>query len=225
MSLPSVVLPGTSLGLTSSLVSGAGTYVEDSRVVAATKGKPSTAAPSASSTKAVLSVNSFASPLNAVPSRNVTRHNLLPFVSAIVLAKVTRLQQRQANVAILAVNDRVCADEFAGVVRREDVRGWEIDKVKVEDMFRVGDVVRAVVVSDRRILQKNNEESMRVARPTNQIFTCHQVIDIPWRSSVVLFKHSPKRSWCASCGQRRREPDVSCQLEGVSRSRYEQVRG
>ena len=51
--------------------------------------------------------------------------------------------------AIVVVDDRTCADEFAGVVRREDVRGWEVDKVKVEEMFRVGDVVRAVVVSAR----------------------------------------------------------------------------
>ena len=63
-----------------------------------------------------------------------------------MLAKVTRLQQRQANVAIVVVDETACADEFAGVVRREDVRGWEVDKVKVEEMFRVGDVIRAIVV-------------------------------------------------------------------------------
>ena len=72
---------------------------------------------------------------------------MLPSVNAVVLAKVTRLQQRQANVAIVVVNETVCADEFAGMVRREDVRGWEVDRVKVEEMFRVGDVIRAVVVS------------------------------------------------------------------------------
>ena len=41
----------------------------------------------------------------------------------------------------------MCADDFAGVIRREDVRGWEIDKVRMEESFAVGDVVRAVVVS------------------------------------------------------------------------------
>lgn len=38
-------------------------------------------------------------------------------------------------------------DDFAGVVRREDVRGLEIDKVVVAEAFRVGDLVRGVVVS------------------------------------------------------------------------------
>ena len=64
-----------------------------------------------------------------------------------MLARVTRLQERQANVAILIVGEHVCADAFAGVVRREDVRGWEVDKVKIEESFRVGDLVRGVVVS------------------------------------------------------------------------------
>lgn len=34
-----------------------------------------------------------------------------------------------------------------GVVRREDVRGWEVDRVVCGEGFRVGDVVRSVVVS------------------------------------------------------------------------------
>lgn len=40
-----------------------------------------------------------------------------------------------------------CADDFAAVIRREDVRGWEVDRVRVEESFAVGDVVRGVVVS------------------------------------------------------------------------------
>ena len=45
------------------------------------------------------------------------------------------------------VGKTVCADAFAGVVRREDVRGWEVDRVVLGEGFRVGDVVRGVVVS------------------------------------------------------------------------------
>ena len=52
----------------------------------------------------------------------------------------------QAGAAILVVDGTVCADGLAATVRREDVRGWEIDRVRVEECFRVGDVVRAVVV-------------------------------------------------------------------------------
>ena len=67
-----------------------------------------------------------------------------------VLCRVTRLTTKQANVAVLVVGNgeegRVCADEWAGVVRREDVRATEKEKVDVGKSFRVGDVVRGVVV-------------------------------------------------------------------------------
>jgi exosome complex component CSL4 len=65
-----------------------------------------------------------------------------------VIARVTRLQTRQATLAILVVGEAVCADAIMAVVRREDVRGWEIDKVIMGESVRVGDLVRGVVVSD-----------------------------------------------------------------------------
>ncbi|MCJ1329455.1 exosome 3'-_5 exonuclease subunit ski4 (Csl4) [Thelotrema lepadinum] len=150
MPLPSFVLPGTTLGTTSSSYSGPGTYIHNSNIIASIKGKPSVLAPpgpASATSKPTISVNTPVASLRQIPSRNVTRRNVLPSVNAVVLAKVTRLQQRQANVAIVVVNETVCADEFAGMVRREDVRGWEVDRVKVEEMFRVGDVIRAVVIS------------------------------------------------------------------------------
>ena len=61
---------------------------------------------------------------------------------------------RQVNLGVLVVYDAgteggegvVCADEVQGVVRREDVRATEKEKVVVGEGFRVGDLVRAVVV-------------------------------------------------------------------------------
>lgn len=40
----------------------------------------------------------------------------------------------------------VCAHEIQGVVRKEDVRATEKEKVVLAEGFRVGDLVRAVVV-------------------------------------------------------------------------------
>lgn len=63
---------------------------------------------------------------------------------------------RQVNVAVMVVYSAdgeggsegvVCADEVQGVVRREDVRATEKEKVLVGEGFRVGDLLRAVVVS------------------------------------------------------------------------------
>ena len=64
-----------------------------------------------------------------------------------MLARVTRVQPKQVSVAIVVVGETVCADGFQGVVRREDVRGWEVEGVVCAEGFRVGDVVRGVVVS------------------------------------------------------------------------------
>lgn len=38
-------------------------------------------------------------------------------------------------------------EEFTGVIRSQDVRATEKDKVKIGDCFRGGDVVRGLVVS------------------------------------------------------------------------------
>lgn len=53
---------------------------------------------------------------------------------------------RQVNVSILVVDEEVCADEWSGVVRKEDIRATEKEKVVVGDGFRVGDLVRGEVV-------------------------------------------------------------------------------
>lgn len=60
---------------------------------------------------------------------------------------------RQVDVVILTVGredggegEDVCGDEWMGVVRREDVRVAEKEKVVCAEGFRVGDVVRGVVV-------------------------------------------------------------------------------
>lgn len=42
----------------------------------------------------------------------------------------------------------VCGDEWQAVVRKEDVRATEKEKVVCGEGFRVGDIVRSVVVCD-----------------------------------------------------------------------------
>ncbi|MCJ1363521.1 exosome 3'-_5 exonuclease subunit ski4 (Csl4) [Acarospora aff. strigata] len=85
-------------------------------------------------------------PTSALTNSN-SKTNVLPKVDSTVLCRVTRTQTRQATVAILVVDDAVCADEFQGVIRREDVRATEKDRVVLGASFVPGDVVRAVVIS------------------------------------------------------------------------------
>lgn len=50
-------------------------------------------------------------------SEDVALVNLLPQVGSMVLARVTRINPRQATVEIFVVGDTVSNDEFQGIIR------------------------------------------------------------------------------------------------------------
>lgn len=105
------------------------------------------------------------------------KFNTLPAVDSIILGRVTRVQKRQATLSILLVLDDLqqssldmtaedintlisassdpantsvnTGDDmrFQALIRKEDVRAVEKDRVVMDEMFRVGDIVRASVIS------------------------------------------------------------------------------
>lgn len=79
-----------------------------------------------------------------------------------VLCKVVKLQMNQAIMDIIAVVKKYDGDKYnkidepeflelravpRGVVRREDIRLSEVDKLVVGECFHIGDIVRATVLS------------------------------------------------------------------------------
>ena len=65
-----------------------------------------------------------------------------------VTCRVTRLTPRMANVDILCVNDvPLTTAAFPGVVRIQDIRSHDVDKVEMMKSFRPGDIIRAEVIS------------------------------------------------------------------------------
>lgn len=72
-----------------------------------------------------------------------------PSPGAIVIGFVTRLSPLQALISITIVDGvpLPAGEEFTGVIRVQDVRATEKDRVKIGDCFRGGDVVRSQVVS------------------------------------------------------------------------------
>lgn len=72
-----------------------------------------------------------------------------PAPNSVVLGTVTRLSPLQAVLSITVVDDvpLTAGEEFTGVIRAQDVRATEKDKVKIADCFRGGDVVKGLVVS------------------------------------------------------------------------------
>jgi exosome complex component CSL4 len=82
-----------------------------------------------------------------------------PAPNSVVLGSVTRLSSMQANVAITVVDGVPLppGEEFTGIIRVQDVRATEKDKVKISDCFRGGDVVKGVVVSQDHLSLRSSE--------------------------------------------------------------------
>ncbi|KAL8702547.1 MAG: hypothetical protein Q9201_004288 [Fulgogasparrea decipioides] len=170
MTLPTLAFPGQLLGPSSTYNSGPGTHLHASNIYASLPGRPtttpsppSTASKSHSSkpTLTIFRLPSTSATASPGPvSERISNTNALPRVGDTVLGRVTRCMTRQVNVGILIVmggeghgnvkeggEGIVCAHEVQGVVRREDVRSTEKEKIVVGEGFRVGDLVRAVVIS------------------------------------------------------------------------------
>ncbi|KAF1971076.1 hypothetical protein BU23DRAFT_472165 [Bimuria novae-zelandiae CBS 107.79] len=161
MALPTLALPGTLLGPSSKYAPGPGTHLHDASIYASLAGTVATSpSPNPATTKLPLLSISRPSPA-ATATANAT---LLPEVDAQVLARITRLGARFASAEILVVAPStttttttttlssptegvVCSTPFGAQIRREDIRATEKDKVTVRDSFRVGDLIRAVVIS------------------------------------------------------------------------------
>ena len=147
-SLAPLVLPGQPLPSSSgssAARAGAGTYVRGAHMLSSLVGRPDARGG-----------------VTGRPSRFV-----VPSPSSIVLGRITRVTPRQATLSItvvdglpVAAGDASAAGEanraagedpagadFTGVIRQQDVRMTEKDKVRLGDCFRPGDIVRASVVS------------------------------------------------------------------------------
>lgn len=173
--LPGQPLPSTSASSSAQrLQPSAGTYARSDYTLSSLIGQPSF-------TKSSSKKSSTPSTTTARVRTPLAPLLRLPEPDSLVLARVTRLTSRQAVCSILLVlpdeeqDDGAAAGtlslsqalasgaanhaagedpsglDFSGVIRQQDVRLTETDKVKVGECFRVGDLVRARVVSSRGI--------------------------------------------------------------------------
>ena len=89
--------------------------------------------------------------VGGVPTACVVRDRLdapaVPAVGDVVVGRVTRVNPRMAHVDILVVRGGALREASTGLIRREDVRDYEADRVEIYRSFRPGDVVRARVLS------------------------------------------------------------------------------
>ncbi|XWS64782.1 hypothetical protein CRYUN_Cryun05aG0033300 [Craigia yunnanensis] len=74
-------------------------------------------------------------------------HGAVPEPGSVVIARVTKVMARTASADIMCVGPKSVREKFTGIIRQQDVRATEIDKVDMHLSFRPGDIVRAVVLS------------------------------------------------------------------------------
>nr|ACO15660.1 3-5 exoribonuclease CSL4 homolog [Caligus clemensi] len=71
----------------------------------------------------------------------------IPSLGDIVTVRVIVVNPRFAKVQILCVRDSPLSEPFWGLIRKEDVRATEKDKVELYKSFRAGDIVLSRVIS------------------------------------------------------------------------------
>ncbi|CAA6666485.1 unnamed protein product [Spirodela intermedia] len=74
-------------------------------------------------------------------------HGAVPKPGSMVVGRVTKVMARLASVDIMCVDSKSVRETFTGIIRQQDVRATEIDKVDMYLSFRPGDIVRALVLS------------------------------------------------------------------------------
>ena len=124
-----------------------------------------------------------------VPAKG--KAEVLPEVNSVVLCRVTRITPRQATVAILVVGETVLDGEWQGLIRVQDVRATEKDRVKIFESFRPGDIVRASVVSYLSLCGSDGKLPCAIHHRTKDART-----DISWRSIELLSFYGQKQSRC-----------------------------
>ncbi|KAL6047681.1 Exosome complex component CSL4, variant 2 [Balamuthia mandrillaris] len=162
----SLVTPGQVLGAVGEYKAGPGTFVKGPSIIASVVGfkriseERTEDEVSFSKTKDLRSILVFFFCLillrltiekkKELPVLLVTKEKepaVVPQIGSVVTAKVIRVNPRFASVDILCVGSKALKETFRGIIRTQDVRATEVDKVEIYKSFRPGDIVRAEVIS------------------------------------------------------------------------------
>lgn len=107
--LPTIATPGQPLASSSRYIPGTGVHIFDYEICASIVGIPQISPGSSSGRGQILSVFPCTGPTN--------ENGILPESGAIILGRVTKITHIEATLAIFAVGEVVCTDEFKGIIR------------------------------------------------------------------------------------------------------------
>ncbi|KAF0983040.1 hypothetical protein FDP41_011018 [Naegleria fowleri] len=155
------VVPGTRIAQTDNYRPGKGTYVRDNRIHASLVGRVYISKENMmdeqehSGTLPSPMSKSFSSKdVSDLPFIHVIQENkhetIVPNIGSIVIAKVIKTTKAFAKVDILCVDGKPViksGSAISGLLRVQDIRATEVDKVILYDCLRPGDVIKAEVIS------------------------------------------------------------------------------
>eukprot|EP00118_Oscarella_pearsei_P003636 m.15132 g.15132 ORF g.15132 m.15132 type:complete len:208 (+) comp26200_c0_seq1:25-648(+) len=149
------VFPGERLGTAEEFSSGNGTYERNGYVYSTLVGIPKKRKLDDSSKPPIISVvRKEEKKLALLPEIGLAvtckvkeEGSVLSFVIGLNTLQVTNINSRMAKVVITQIEDKPLKETFRGIIRREDVRATERDKVEIQKSFRPGDIVKAKVIS------------------------------------------------------------------------------
>lgn len=97
-----------------------------------------------------------------VISGGVSAKSYIINISDVIIGRITRITLNQAFVDILSLGEIELPCPVKAVIRREDIRETEVDKVVVADFFKPLDIVKASVIS----LGDNKSYFLSTSKPT-----------------------------------------------------------
>merc|ERR1719272_1509559 len=130
---PAVVVPGQRLAAAEHATAGAGAFIRDGIIFASLVGTT------------VVTERDGEMPTISVEAAG--KGNVVPEVGSVVTAKVTSINKRFAKADILLVGSDATKNTFRGMIRIQDVRAVDKDKVELFKCYRPGDVVMARIIS------------------------------------------------------------------------------
>ncbi|MCO5568329.1 hypothetical protein L7F22_022028 [Adiantum nelumboides] len=129
--------PGELLGRASEYTSGRGTYVWNNKIYSSVVGVERVSQPPP--------FPQDKSPVIEVIGEK--QHGAVPEPGLVITGKVGKVMAKSALVDIVCVGSRAVKEKFSGILRQQDVRVTEIDKVEMYNCFRPGDIIKAEVLS------------------------------------------------------------------------------
>ncbi|KAL1450253.1 hypothetical protein WDU94_002691 [Cyamophila willieti] len=135
MSSP-ICIPGQRIcQLDSDIVGGRGTYVRQGYLYSTLAG--------------TVSINKHIEDNKEVSLIEVSSYKqevIVPSPGDVVTARITAVQQHLCKAQIISVGDNVLSRQLRAILRRENVRATEIDRIEMYKCYRPGDIVLARVL-------------------------------------------------------------------------------